>query len=185
MPKISWTINLDGQTNVIELDHGMWSGKRIIYANGVQVHRSNKFFDSGTSEHQFQIGPNKCRIVIRVVMGITYNLFVNDQAEREQRFTYSQLLNTQPWWAWLLSFIPAFFYGLGLIAIFEAAEDLPIDFPRLLLFTILVFAGDILIWVISSDRTRSIWLRFLLCLSISVILSIFLFIQSCSCFIRG
>lgn len=179
MPKISWSINLDGQTNVIDLDYGTYSGKRIIYVNGLQVHKSNKFFDLGTSKHLFQIGSHKCEITIRVFMDMTYSLFVNGQPQGERRLTYSQLIKTQPLWGRVLFFITVgFYYVFGLKANLESVIE---DFPRLVPFTILLLAVNVVIWIVSSNQIRSIWLRFPLCFLLTLIYAISVIYLGCSC----
>ena len=60
----TWTVNLEGINHTIELEHGTWSGKRIIKLDGQIIEESKKLVDSGT-DHFFMIGEHTCAIHIR------------------------------------------------------------------------------------------------------------------------
>jgi len=82
MPKITWTFELEDGQHTAELDHGYFSGKRIILLDGEIVEHTRRLrhllFDSG-SNHVFQINDHSCQISI-LVRGIEpyYYLAVDD-----------------------------------------------------------------------------------------------------------
>ena len=47
MPRRTWTARIDGVDHRIELDHGIWSGRRRVVVDGWQVHETNQLFDLG------------------------------------------------------------------------------------------------------------------------------------------
>ncbi|MCK4829211.1 hypothetical protein KA005_76515, partial [bacterium] len=64
MANKTWTVNLDSVNHTIELEHGTWSGKRVIKLDGQIIEESQKLVDSGT-DHFFKIGEHVCAIHIR------------------------------------------------------------------------------------------------------------------------
>lgn len=76
-----WTFNLSDGQHTVELDHGQWSGKRLIKVDGELVEESQKFFDTG-SEHRFDISGHSYILRIRPgelggLMGFEFELFVD------------------------------------------------------------------------------------------------------------
>ncbi|MBC6430115.1 hypothetical protein FM036_04365 [Nostoc sp. HG1] len=76
-----WTFNLSDGQHTVELDHGYWSGKRIIKVDGQLVEESQKLFDTG-SEHRFDVNGNSCVLRIRPgtlggLTGFEFELFVD------------------------------------------------------------------------------------------------------------
>src|SRR5690348_13973634 len=97
MPVISWPIKLDDQAYSVELDHGIFSGKRIVQVNGSAVHKASKFIDVGTSEHPFSINRHDCKITIHTLgRGVTYNFYVDGASQGAQNFSVKQSLGTMP-----------------------------------------------------------------------------------------
>jgi hypothetical protein len=180
MPIISWSANLDGQPYTINLDHGMFSGKRIIQVNGINVHRASKFFDVGTSEHPFQIGTHNGKITIHTIgWDITYKLYVDEMLQETQKFTQWQIFKTIPVWLWLFVVILAFIS----ISAWDAAYRIT---GRLLTpFSIIVaiaYVGFFIgMWIVSSERKRSLWLRVLLCITLTLAYGIFIVFSGCVC----
>ena len=60
----AWRFELEGQSHIVELEHGYWSGKRLIRIDGEVTDRSYKPIDTGTT-HRFEIGEHEC--LVRVV----------------------------------------------------------------------------------------------------------------------
>jgi len=73
----TWIVTLDGEKHVVELEHGYWSGKRVIKLDGQKVDESRKWFDTGT-EHRFKINEHQCilRILYRT-LHYDYELYVD------------------------------------------------------------------------------------------------------------
>lgn len=60
----AWKFELEGQSHIVELEHGYWSGRRLIRIDGQVTDRRVKFCDTGSS-HRFEISGHEC--VVRVV----------------------------------------------------------------------------------------------------------------------
>lgn len=159
----------------------MWSGKRIISVNGEIVHKASKFFDSGTSEHPFKIGSHNCKIIIRAVMGITYNFLVDGIPQQGQRFTSSQIMKTLPRWAWLFWLATTLVLVIGFSGIFAAARRSGFNSSKFLIFVVLSLIVDMSIWIISSNQNLSLWVRIPLCLIFTVIYAFIILYLGCSC----
>lgn len=76
-----WTFNLSDGQHEVELNHGYWSGKRLIKADGQIVEESQKLFDAG-SEHRFDLSGHPCILRIRPgplggLAGFEFELFVD------------------------------------------------------------------------------------------------------------
>jgi hypothetical protein len=75
VPKTVWTFELEDGKHTVELDHGLYSGRRAIRLDGRLVERTSKprflLFDTG-SDHAFQISDHQCVILIRTD-GLTFN----------------------------------------------------------------------------------------------------------------
>jgi hypothetical protein len=56
-----WEFETEGDSHRIELQHGYWSGKRLIRLDGSIIDRSSKFLDNGTT-HTFNISNHECSI---------------------------------------------------------------------------------------------------------------------------
>ena len=81
MKNKTWKVNLNGKETKIKLQHGYWSGKRIIEVDDQIIEETKKFIDSG-SEHRFVINEHKCILRIRPgtlggLFGFEYDLFVD------------------------------------------------------------------------------------------------------------
>lgn len=80
MAKKNWSINLEDGEHKIELEHGYFSGKRIIKLdNKVIEHIHYNFFDAG-SKHEFKINEHYCIVLIKMIAGIkfSYDLIVDN-----------------------------------------------------------------------------------------------------------
>ena len=60
----TWDIEVDGNRHTIGVDHGFWSGKRIITLDGNVLEKSWKLVDTG-SEHRFNVDGHLCILKIR------------------------------------------------------------------------------------------------------------------------
>ena len=77
MAEKKWTVNLDGINHAIELEHGTWTGKRIIKLDGQIIEKSQKTVDSGT-DHFFQIRNHLCAVHIHTGgLRFKYDLSIN------------------------------------------------------------------------------------------------------------
>ena len=47
MPRRMWSARIDGVVHKIELDHGIWSGRRRLVVDGWEVHDTTRVFDLG------------------------------------------------------------------------------------------------------------------------------------------
>ena len=72
-----WIIGESAGKHVIELEHGFWSGNRVIKVDGQEIHRSKKLWDTGT-EHRFKVASQDCIVRIRnSPFSFQYELFVD------------------------------------------------------------------------------------------------------------
>lgn len=88
MPTRKWDFRDDDlQRYVVELDHGYWSGLRVVRVNGREVLRAKKLLYTG-SELRFAVDGHECRLTIRS-KGLTwaYDLVVDGQAVATQGTT--------------------------------------------------------------------------------------------------
>jgi hypothetical protein len=180
MPIISWPINLDDQAYSVELDHGIFSGKRTIQVNGATVHKASKFIDVGTSEHPFSINTYNCKITIHTVgRGVTYNFYVDGASQGTQNFSVMQSLGTMPIWGWVLELINFFLFVLILSTNYEVTVSAIIIRALItgVIFLVLFYA----IWIISSHKSRSLRTRLVLCLLLTIAHSIILLAGTCLC----
>jgi hypothetical protein len=81
MANKTWTFEVEDGRHVVELEHGYWSGKRIIRVDGKQLEVSRKFFDTGT-EHRFEVSGHQCILRIRPgtlggLFGFEFELFLD------------------------------------------------------------------------------------------------------------
>lgn len=77
MGQRSWTFATEGGQHTVQVEHGYWSGKRTITLDGNAVHKSTKFWDTG-SEHRFDAGGKPCVLKIRnSPFHYDYELFVD------------------------------------------------------------------------------------------------------------
>ena len=81
MANKTWIFELEDGRHVVEIEHGYWSGKRIIKVDGKQVEVSGKIIDTG-SEHRFEISGHKCILRIRPgtlggLFGFEFELFLD------------------------------------------------------------------------------------------------------------
>ncbi len=164
---ISWSVNLDDQPYKIDLEHGFFTGNRIITVNGVDVHKSRKFFDSGTSEHTFQIGAHSGKIRIRMMFDAVYDLYVDGTPREQQKISTLSLLKTMPLWGWLLVLVISSF-ALYSSRIASAAARSVFGYSTAFIWVMyLVFAVGI--WVVSGNRKFPLWQRLPLSLLLVVI----------------
>ncbi len=77
MTQKSWIVEAPDGRHVVELEHGYWSGKRVIKVDGVVIEQGGKLLDTG-SEHRFQIGDQPCVLRIKNRMfHFEFELFVD------------------------------------------------------------------------------------------------------------
>ena len=81
MANKTWTFQLEDGRHAVELEHGYWSGRRIIRVDGEQIEVSRKFLDAGT-EHRFEISGHPGILRIRSgalggLLGFDYELVVD------------------------------------------------------------------------------------------------------------
>ena len=180
MPIISWPIILDDKPYSVELDHGIFSGKRIIQVDGITVHKANKLIDVGKSEHPFQISSHDCKITIYTIgRGVTYDLSIDGKAQDTQVFTLMQILRTMPAWGWLLELVNVFMVAVGLTTISGGSLSELIIHNVLLAILFLVFFFAI--WIISSHKSRALRTRLVLCLSLTIVYSFIVLSSTCLC----
>ncbi len=73
----TWTIEIDGNRHNVGIEHGFWSGKRVITLDGNTIERSCKLIDTG-SEHRFDVDGQPCILKIRSsAFSFDYELFVD------------------------------------------------------------------------------------------------------------
>jgi hypothetical protein len=179
MPFISWQVNLDGKDYKIDLDHGLWSGKRIVQVNGETVHKATKFFDSGTSKHPFKFGTHSGLITIGVGVNAIYDLYIDKEPQQRQRFTFMQIMQTMPIWGWVLTIALAFITAIAQqgVASYTGQRISLLGGIVWLIYGVI----HIVIWMISSHQKTSVWIRATLCILISVGYSAAILFSVCSC----
>ena len=84
MGKKVWTFTLKDGNHTVELEHGYFSGKRIINVDGVEVERRPATWgsDEGSDEH-FQVAGVSCVLKIRpdwrfLTAKFKYELYVGE-----------------------------------------------------------------------------------------------------------
>jgi hypothetical protein len=99
MAKKSWTFELDNEQHIVKIDHGYFSGKKVIYLDGEVLEESRKIIDTD-SEHTFQIGDHTCRIVVESNwVKFNYDLIVDGRSiESGEAFRRRPPL---PAWSWI------------------------------------------------------------------------------------
>jgi hypothetical protein len=175
----SWSVNLDNQQYAIELEHGFFSGNRLITVNGEVVHKSRKFFDSGTSEHSFSVGSHSGKIVIRVVFNINYKLYIDGTPYEAQKMSTFQMLNVMPFWGWLLVVAMTLYAFMAYVAVGVMAKT-AFSF-RGILILVAFLAGYFGMWVTSGNRKLPLWQRLSLSLLLALIYYIVVMSLGCSC----
>lgn len=77
MAKKIWKFELDDGAHIVELEHGYWTGKRILRVDNKVVEHTDMFFDLG-SEHAFEISGHRCFIhIIPPGLSVDYDLVVD------------------------------------------------------------------------------------------------------------
>lgn len=117
MPKKTWTVDLDGTTHVVALDHGFFSGKRSIYVDNRLVDQGTKSLDMG-GDYDFRIGKRRGTITMRSnLLTFNYDLFIDDKSVTTGREL--QPLGPLPVWVWpfviVCALIPILAMGGGVI----------------------------------------------------------------------
>ena len=184
MPTISWSIYVDGQSYSINLDHGIFSGKRIIQVNSATVHEDSKLFDVGTSEHIFQVNSHDCKITIRsVASGVTYNLYVDGNLQEARKFTAMQMLRSMPVWAWLFHLINGVVLTFSFTPIMSLSGGALV--ARFLLMAIIFLMVFMAIWIVSSHKIRPLLSRVVICLLLTIgfgVIATIAFVEACACY---
>ena len=98
MAKKIWRFELGDGEHTVELEHGYWSGKRVIRVDGERLERTRRLVDSG-SQHAFEIDGHPCAVHIRTNgITFTYDLVVGGRSvETGEPVTPSPPI---PRWAW-------------------------------------------------------------------------------------
>jgi hypothetical protein len=65
--KKTWAIDVEGHRHVVDLQHGVWSGKRAITLDGNTIDEAQNLLDTG-SEHRFDVDGHPCILKIRSSM---------------------------------------------------------------------------------------------------------------------
>ena len=170
MPVVTWSVKQDGQQYDVELNHNIFTGRRIIRVNGTEAARASKFFDVGTSQHAFQVGDKSSRVTIHTVgNGVTYDLYVGKKHLETRKFSQSEILQTMPRWGWVLVSV------VGLIAVIRLggafnSSGVALTLPLFLVLAALYVGFFIAVWVVSS-KTWALWLRVAACLGLAVAFS--------------
>src|SRR5262245_10299611 len=96
MPKKTWRFRLEDGFHSVELDHNIWSGKRIIRVDGAIVEESRRTFDLG-SEHSIRVAGHPASVHIRSggLSSYRYDLVIDGRS-----FTTGQPVGPMPSWAW-------------------------------------------------------------------------------------
>ena len=171
MPVITWSVKQDGQLYNVELNHSIFTGRRIIRVNGTEVARAGKFFDMGTSQHAFQIGNQNSRITIHTIgNGVTYELYVGKKRMETRKISQAEILQTMPRWGWVLVSVIGVFAVVRLTGAFTSTGT-TFSLPSFLLLAAIYVGFFIAVWAVSS-RTWSIGLRVAACLALAVIFSL-------------
>ncbi len=92
MTKHTWKITAGGLPHTVELEHGIYSGKRILWVDGREIDRiSSKWFDTG-STHFFDVSGMACELWITSNgIAFDYALLAGGQqvlSDRQQQKNY-------------------------------------------------------------------------------------------------
>jgi hypothetical protein len=81
MAKKVWNFELDNIVHTVELEHGYWSGKRLLKVDGKIIEQTanvNDMFSDLGSEHAFEIDGHRCFVHIRPPgLSVDYDLVVD------------------------------------------------------------------------------------------------------------
>ena len=104
MAQKTWQFELEDGTHKVDLEHGVFSGKRNIRVDGNTILKSAELghlvFDTG-GVYEFDINSHPCAVIIRT-NGITFNY---DLAVDGRSVTTGQtvdIIRPQPTWFWIL-----------------------------------------------------------------------------------
>lgn len=100
--KKTWTLDVDGASHTIELDHGFWSGKRTISVDGRVAHASRRLIDFG-SNTPIEVGTHRINVIV-MTNGVTfrYDIVVDGISEATGR-PIAVVQSHLPWWGWLFA----------------------------------------------------------------------------------
>lgn len=155
MAKKTWTFRLDDRLHVVELEHGYFSGKRIIHVDGKLLETTTKgvraFIDFG-SEHSFQIGRHPVVVHIRT-NGLTFSY---DLSIAGRSVTTGKEVSSAPVPAWIWVFVSACL----LIPIVSLGGALPGAIGA---------GGAAGCYAIAKDAKKQIRTRIVLCLVVTIL----------------
>ena len=104
MTKKTWQIDLEDGQHTVELDHGVFSGKRNIRVDGQTILDSSELqhfvFDTG-GIHEFNINSHPCAVVIRT-NGITFNFHLTVDGRSVTTGQPIDSIKPLPAWIWVL-----------------------------------------------------------------------------------
>jgi hypothetical protein len=184
MARYTWTVTLDEQPYTVELEHGLVSGKRLIYVNEQLVHESSKFWDFGTSKHFFPIGEHNGEITIKSTgRQVTYDLDV-DGMPQETRKLFINVRKSSKYWGGLFVFFVVLvdLNGLQQLGTYAGTMLTGQSLAAVVACLLTAFTG----WRVANNRTQSVPRRILICailiaLNFFILVGLLASLMSCRC----
>jgi hypothetical protein len=147
-----WAVKLEDGRHTVELEHGYFSGKRIIRVDGEQLESTTSIIDFG-GEHSFQIGNHTGIVHIRT-NGLTYNYDLS--IDGRSIGTGKEVSASGPLHAWVWIFVA----GCGLIPLVSLGGALP---------AAIGFGGAAGCYAIGKDDSKEVATRVMLCAGVTVL----------------
>jgi hypothetical protein len=156
MTKKVWTVNLEDGKHLVELEHGYFSGKKVIYVDSINVvlqHESVRSFLDSDSDHPIKIGDHDGILHIRT-NGLNFSFDLSVDGYSISTGKQVPLSKPLPWWGW-------FFVGLCvLVPLISLGGALP---------TAIGFGGASICYGISKDVSKGKMTRLLMCVGITAL----------------
>lgn len=139
MAKLSWIIKLEDNKHKVELEHGYFSGKRIVRLDGKVIeHIRYNLFDTG-SKHKFKIKEHCCIIIIKAGFKFSYDLIIDGLSVQTGLPVNANMLKNIPFKIYTVDDLSK---GVGILIapfIFGYMSSLNVPFILALVICILVY----------------------------------------------
>ena len=153
MAKKSWTFELEDGEHTVTLEHGFFSGKRVIHVNGELLEESQQMLDLG-SAHAFELSGHDCVVDIRTnLLSFGYDLVIDGRSLEtgEEGFEPQPM---PPGWAWI------FVAACAVIPFVAVGGAVP---------ALIGFGGAAVCIAIARDVSKVIALRVVLCMGVTAL----------------
>jgi Fas apoptotic inhibitory molecule (FAIM1) len=102
MTKKAWTVNLEDGKHLVELEHGYFSGKKVIYIDNIRVveqQESVRSFLNSDTDHLIKIGDHEGIVHIRT-NGLTFSFDLSVDGYSISTGKQVFLSKPLPSWGW-------------------------------------------------------------------------------------